>query len=164
MRVACVIVTLASPVWAQEADLSRLQQAATAGTEVSVIMEGESAPIRGRIRSVTESLIVLDIGGTRTDITLGRVAQIDRDGDSLTNGILIGASILGGWCAFVCGQGSGRPFSYGAIVAGNAAIGGLIGAWVDATRDGTTTVYQRTSSAAVRLALRGSGVAVVVGF
>lgn len=164
MLMSCAIVTFAFPARAQEVDVSRLEQAATTGAAVSVIVEGESTPIRGHLRTVTQSTIVLDVEGKPANITLDRVSRIDRDGDSLTNGILIGASILGGWCALVCGQGSGDPFSYGAIVAGNAAIGGLIGAWADATRNGTTTVYRRASKAGVRLAFSGRGVALAVGF
>ena len=56
----------------------------------------------------------------------------DHDRDSLKNGAVIGAVVLGTWCLIVCGQGLDSSGQLPAAVAVNAGLGALIGATIDA--------------------------------
>lgn len=56
----------------------------------------------------------------------------DHDKDSLKNGAVIGAVVLGTWCLIVCGQGLDSSGQLPAAVAVNAGLGALIGATIDA--------------------------------
>lgn len=56
----------------------------------------------------------------------------DHDKDSLRNGAIIGAIVLGTWCLIVCGQGLDSSDQLAGVVALNAGLGALIGAGIDA--------------------------------
>jgi hypothetical protein len=72
------------------------------------------------------------------------IVQVDRKGDSLKNGAIIGALVLGGWCAYVCGQGVGSGDLPAAVIV-NAGFGALIGIGIDAGNQARTTVYQKST-------------------
>ena len=55
----------------------------------------------------------------------------DRDKDSLKNGAIIGAIVMGTWCAIICGQGLDRTSQLPLAVAAGAGIGALMGAGID---------------------------------
>jgi hypothetical protein len=55
----------------------------------------------------------------------------DRDKDSLKNGAIIGAIVVGAWCLFVCGQGLDNAGQLPLAVAAGAGVGALMGAGID---------------------------------
>lgn len=57
----------------------------------------------------------------------------DRDKDSLKNGAIIGAIVMGAWCLVICGQGLDSTGQLPLAVAAGAGMGALLGAGIDAT-------------------------------
>jgi hypothetical protein len=55
----------------------------------------------------------------------------DPDKDSLKEGAIIGALVMGAWCLLICGQGLDRPSQIPLAVAASAGMGALIGAGID---------------------------------
>ena len=102
------------------------------------------AEMRGQLLRLGPDTLSLFDDGTVRSIRLAEVARIEARGDSVKNGALIGAAILGGWCALICPQGldgyAGRQFAY--VLAINTALGAAIGAGIDGMHVGRTTIYQ----------------------
>jgi hypothetical protein len=63
--------------------------------------------------------------------------------DSLKNGAIIGAVVLGTWCAIVCGQGLDSPGKLPLAVLVAAGEGAAIGAGIDAMHSRKTGIYFR---------------------
>lgn len=141
LLVGLLVGAAGTVAFAQTADA--LSRSVRDSAVVTVTFDGEAEPVRGILRDISDSALTLDTDGGLRHFEMATVRKVDRKGDSLVNGTLIGAIVLGGWCAAVCGQGTGGSLSYGAVVVGNAAIGAGIGALIDAARDGQTTVYRR---------------------
>ena len=144
-------------------ELTALERAARSAAAVSVVVDGEPA-VRGTIQLIAGSAIVVDVDGASRQFALDAVQRVDRDGDSLANGTLIGMAVLGGWCARVCGQGLNSGGEAVLAVLVNAALGGLIGAGIDAGIRGTTTVYRRPSRVEIRPSFTGRAIVLVARF
>ena len=101
--------------------------------------------IRGwLLQSGPATLSLLDDGTVR-DVRLADVARIEQRGDSVKNGAVIGATILGGWCALICPQGlDGYRGQFGYVLAIDTARGAAIGAGIDAMHVGRTTIVVQT--------------------
>jgi hypothetical protein len=56
----------------------------------------------------------------------------DTDKDSLKEGAIIGAIVLGVWCLIICGQGLDNSGQLAGAVAVNAGLGALLGSQIDA--------------------------------
>jgi hypothetical protein len=112
--------------------------------------------IRGQLlRLGPDTLSLLDEGTVR-DVRLTDVARIESRGDSVKNGAIIGAAILGGWCALICPQGlDGYAGQFAYVLAINTALGAAIGSGIDAMHVGRTTIYQPLESQSGR---RSTGV------
>lgn len=122
----------------------------------------------GRIVGLDEQAITLLDDGHRFAVPLARVRRIETAGDSLANGVRIGAAIGGIYCLLVCGLAMENAGALVTVAALTAATGAGIGAAFDASVRGRTTIYLRAASvrsaspqanvgpprAAVRLALR----------
>lgn len=149
-----VVVALATPLnaWAQDiedasggrtGDLSKVHAALL--REVRLTDKG-GLITTGVLQSVEgDTLTVLTLQGTRpAQITALR--RVERRGDSLKNGILIGA--LAG--ALLIGGSSITDESIGpAAVLGfplGAGVGAGVGACVDALQKGWTTIYKRPTA------------------
>lgn len=102
----------------------------------------------GRLVEVKSDRVVILIDGQRREFRLDRVARIERAGDSVKNGTIIGAVILGGLCALTCGQGLDNADDYVPVVLANAGAGALVGMVVDAAHKGRTTIYPVAGSTA----------------
>jgi len=100
---------------------------------------------RGQLLRLGPDTLTLLEQGTSRDIPLAAVTRIDARGDSVKNGAIIGAVVLGAWCALVCPQGldgySNNQLPY--ILGVNIALGTAIGAGIDAMHVGRTTIYQQ---------------------
>ena len=111
---------------------------------VRVTLAKSGREINGRLVELSDDAVRILVGGKARDLPLTDVQRIDIErSDSLKNGAVIGAIVLGGWCALVCGQGLGTGAQLVPAVAANAAVGALIGAGIDASRRERTTIYPR---------------------
>ena len=101
------------------------------------------------LRLGPDSLTILEQGTSR-EIRLTDVTRIEARGDSVRNGAIVGAIILGSWCALVCPQGldgySNGQLPY--ILGVNVALGAAVGAGIDGMHVGRTTIYQPLEAAA----------------
>jgi hypothetical protein len=101
--------------------------------------------VRGQLLRLGPETLTLLEQGTSRDIPLAAVTRIDARGDSVKNGAIIGAVVLGAWCAFICPQGldgySNNQLPY--ILGVNIALGAAVGAGIDAMHVGRTTIYQQ---------------------
>jgi hypothetical protein len=71
---------------------SDLQQRLHAGNTVFVI-DNAGSETKGKIVDVSASAMVLDVNGTRRRMEEDSVRQVQRFGDSVWNGLLVGASV-----------------------------------------------------------------------
>jgi hypothetical protein len=138
MRIAitvCFALALASPVAAQE----RFR-------EVWVTQSDSGDIVRGRIVDLSgESLSILTPDNRRVDVPLARILRIEGQGDSLKNGAIIGAAVLGGLSLAAC-QGVSGGSQCATVMLFNTAFGGLMGAGLDALNGGRSTLYSRPAA------------------
>ena len=144
---------------------SALERVVASGEDVVIEVDGERRPIRGRLLSATADLVAVDTGGTIQPVELRRVARVDRRGDSIVDGALIGAAVLGGMCRWSCLEMKLRSQAYyvGNIVAATI-LGGVIGAAIDHKHVGTTTIYRRGRRASVGVMVTPGAVGVAAQF
>jgi len=104
--------------------------------------------VEGRLVSLTESALTIDIDGVTRTFAPAEVTKIDRRGDSLKNGAIIGAAVglftgLIGDCpsAGSRNRSNGCPGARVGYVLGGAAIWAGIGAGIDALIPGRTRLW-----------------------
>jgi hypothetical protein len=143
------VLFLATPVCAQE----RFKQ-------VWVTQSDSGEILRGRLVDLShDSLALLTPDNRRVEVPLDRVLRIETHGDSLKNGAVMGAVVMGGLVALACRgfEGGGQCATAVAIDAG---LGALVGAGVDALNGGRTAIYTRPApvpagkTAALRFTVR----------
>lgn len=131
--------------------------------EVIVIQSGSGEEFRGRLVELSPTTLGLLVNGKRVDLPLESVVRIDGRNDSLKNGALIGAAVMGGLSVVGCqGFNSGAQCAAGVIL--NTGIGALIGTGIDALRKGRTTIYSKPAAVAVAPSGRGARVQVKLRF
>lgn len=127
------------------------------------VLDRTGEETKGRLVSLTGSAVVLQIDSTTRTFNLTDVVRVDRQGDSLKNGAIIGA-VIGGVAGIITAGGladwtSARNNCPGARVAGALLATGVwsaIGVGIDALIPGRTRLDQRqrerrlTSSSASR--------------
>ena len=131
-------------------DRTRLLEATISGRLLTVHLDTPKEPLVGRLRAVDADSVEIAIGPDTRRIRFADITRISHEGDSVTNGAVIGMAVLGGWCAYICGQGLTSGGQTVLAVLLNGAIGAGIGALIDKAHTGTTTVYRRRT--AVRIA------------
>ena len=97
--------------------------------------------ISGTLVKLTPDTVTILVDDRQVTVPLLNVRRVDVGGDSVSNGALIGAVVVGLWCALICGQGLDGDDSAPAAVLINAALGALIGAGIDAARSNRRTIY-----------------------
>jgi hypothetical protein len=104
--------------------------------------------VEGKLVSLTESALTINIDGVTRTFTPAEVTKVDRRGDSLKNGALIGAAVglftgLIGDCprAGSNNRSDGCPGARVGYVFGGAAIWAGIGAGIDALIPGRTRLW-----------------------
>lgn len=143
--IAVVSLLGSSAVAASAADPKR-------GAPVTVTLKEHSRVFDARLVSLDQRNVEVDWNGRRHVFRLEEVLRIEKRPDSLVNGAVIGAAILGGWCALVCGQGQSSEGSAGGVIAGAAALGAAIGAGVDALQHDRGSLYPTASGNSATLA------------
>ena len=154
-RIVSTIVLLAlgfgAVASAQQESLQTLQ-ATEGGNRRYFVRLTSGEKVSGRLLQSARDEVSLLVNGRERKIPIDEVARVDRSGDPLKNGAIIGAVIAGAWCALVCGQGLDSSGQIPLALAANAGVGALIGAGIDAAHQGRTIVYERSSTAAPRRA------------
>lgn len=129
---------------AQAQDFSTIQ---LKNLPVVFVEEKTGAETRGRLISITPAAIAIDVDGSQRTFAAADVAKIERRGDSLRNGALIGAAIglftgfLGDCPRTGNSAGSGCPGARVAYVLGGSAVWAGIGAGIDALIPGRTRLW-----------------------
>lgn len=148
------IAALGANAFAQEGGQAAIDRLIASGSEASIYLEDESAPMRARLVSVDGGLLTLvDSVGRSHTVALASVARIERDGDTRLDGALIGAAVAGGLCVWTCLQGATSSAHHKQLVLMNALTAGFFGWLVDGKREGTTVVYRRERRVRVGLAV-----------
>lgn len=117
------------------------------------VLDGTGTEIRGRLLSIEPSSLVLLVDGVERRFDARDIRRIDRRGDSLRNGTLIGATlgaILGVLGAGMsdCPQSSddaGCPGLRVAMFLTNVAVWTSCGTAIDAAIQGRTRIYPAAS-------------------
>ena len=137
LRLAVLLVVVFSgPAMAQESF-----------KRVWVTQSDSGQVLHGRILELSPgSLALLLDDNRRIDVPLDKVLRIESRGDSLKNGAVIGAVVLGGLTALACGSAIGGSECIGPFIT-NVGLGALLGVGVDALNGGRSTLYTRRASA-----------------
>lgn len=142
-----------------------LERVVASGEDVTIEIDGERTPLRGRLLSVADDVVAFDMGGTIRSVEFGRVARVDRHGDSVVDGALIGAVVLGGMCRWTCLEMKLRSqANYVAGVIGATVMGGMMGAAIDRKHVGTTTIYRRGRRTSVGIMMSPGSVGIAAQF
>jgi hypothetical protein len=137
-----ISLTLAVPAAAQEAY-----------KQVWVTQSDSGEVMRGRILRLSgDTLALLTPDNRRVDLPLDRVLRIQIQGVSLKNGATIGAAVMGGLSVIGCALALGTASQCVTGVVLNGAMGGLIGAGIDAWNGGRTTIYSKPAATASAVA------------
>jgi hypothetical protein len=139
MRIAMTVLlalVVASPVTAQD----RFK-------DVWVTQSDSGEIVRGRLVELSgSSLAILTPDNRRVEMPIDKVLRIEAHGDSLKNGALIGAAVMGGMTILACqGFTGGSQCLVG--IAFNTGFGALIGMGIDAANGGRSTLYRRAPPA-----------------
>lgn len=142
-----------------------LERAVASGEDVTIEVDGERRPLHGRLLSVADDVVAIDTDGTIRSVVFDHVVRVDRRGDSVVDGALIGAVLLGGLCRWTCLEtGLRSRANYVGNVVAATVVGGLIGAAIDRKSVGTTTIYRRGRRASVGLMLAPGSVGIAAQF
>jgi hypothetical protein len=149
IALAALAVTLATVSAAHaQATFGNVQPS---GLPTVYVIDRTGAETRGRLISITESLVSVDVNGATQTFTPDQVSLIERKGDSLKNGAIIGAiiGVGGGLLSTALADCPGGSNSCpGARIAGvflSTAIYAAIGTGIDAAVSGRTRIWPRTS-------------------
>ena len=137
-----IILAVGSPATAHE-----VREAATTTAKPVYVQRTGAPEIHGQLLRLGPDTMTILESGTPRDIPMSDVLRIDVSGDSVKNGAIIGAIVLGVWCAVICGLDIDNAGHVAAAAVANAGLGAIFGAGIDAMHVGRTTIY-RTSPAA----------------
>jgi len=126
---------LPSAAWAGEKPAKKL-----AGEEVIVTQSGSGEELRGHIVDLTPESLAILVDGRRVEVPIENVLRIDSTHDSLKNGAIIGAAVMGGLTALSCADVRDAGFCVTGIAV-NTGLGALVGAGIDALHKGRSPIY-----------------------
>jgi len=126
------------------------------------VEDRSGAAVRGAVLRLTPEEIVITAKGAERVFSSTSVRRVQKRGDSLANGMKIGAFIGGALGGALAGAFSGEfrasDFMQGVAIFGGVGLG--LGLAVDAVHVGTTTVFSAPSTSATMWQRGGDGVAV----
>lgn len=120
----------------------------TIGRTTIYLTDDTGAETTGRLIGLDEDSIALLVDGATERFPRERVSRLEKRGDSLLNGAIMGALIGGAFTALAaafadCPDARSRcPGTRIAYGIGGAAVYGAIGAGIDALIPGRTTLYK----------------------
>src|SRR4051812_29429243 len=152
-RLTCVSVLLliAAPAAAQQATLDAGLQ--REGLPTVFVQDDRGAETRGKLLRLDQQSLAILVDGQERTFELSDVRKIQRKGDSLRNGAIIGA-LFGAVAGVMLGGFSDCPSAHYECAAGarvaialtTTAVYSAFGTAVDAAIQGRTTLYQRPAS------------------
>lgn len=162
--VAILVVALAPGVVSAQGTTQSWPGLAVESSKVSVL-DDTGVETSGKLLRLDTDALVLLVGKTERRFEAARVKRIDKRGDSLRNGVIIGAiagaavGLLGAGLADCPGaspSGGCPGFRTAGVLVSGAFYAG-VGAFIDARVAGRTTVYEApgTSTRAARMPQRG---------
>lgn len=127
---------------------------AHAGEEVIVTQSGSGEELRGHLVELSSTSMAILVDGRRVEIPIDNVLRIDARTDSLANGAIIGAAVMGGLAGLACAsfEGEAGPCVTGIII--NTGFGALIGAGIDALHKGRSPIYVKAGKGGSSLQVR----------
>jgi hypothetical protein len=145
------MLLFAAPAAAQTApERTSLQREIGRHRQVTIEFDAPGDAVVGRIQSIDRDSIEVALASGPRRIRFADVRRISREGDSVGNCALIGMTVLGTWCAIICGQGLNAGGQVVLAVLVNGSVGAGIGALIDASHNGRTTLYRRRTGVRVR--------------
>jgi hypothetical protein len=154
-----VLVALAagSPAIGQDAAMAPQEVAPKDAKFVYVLHARSPEEIRGRLLQFGPDSLTILMNGQQRTLPLDDVLRVQVAGDSVKNGALLGAIVLGALCVINCGlELDGGELQL--AIAVNAGFGALIGAGIDADHQGRTTIYTKGAGSAAGTTGRQAGV------
>jgi len=155
-KFAAILVAMLVPVGvhAQEPASRWPALAASGGIETVYVTDDTGSETTGRLLRLTPDSIVLLVDGAERQFDAARVRRIQRRGDSLRNGAIIGAvvgvgmGLLAGGMADCAGDDPGGdcPGMRVAAVIVSTGVYAAVGAGIDALIKGRTTLYEASPS------------------
>jgi len=126
-----------------------------AGEEVIVTQSASGEELRGHLLELSPASLAVLVDGRRVDIPIDNVLRIDIRHDSLKNGAIIGASVMGGLVALACIDIEDASQCATALVI-ETGLGALVGAGIDALHKGRSPIYVKAakSGAALQVKIR----------
>jgi hypothetical protein len=165
MRTILMLVlalALASSVAGQESTAPPLESEPSDVKPVYVMQRGPGQELRGRLLQLGPETMTMLVEGQRRTVSLDDVLRVQVAGDSVKNGTVIGAIVMGVWGAV--GWHLQRGSELALMTTLNAGFGALMGAGIDAGISGRTTIYSRPAPSANTVAGRKTGLAFCVRF
>jgi hypothetical protein len=137
-------------VWTPPAPACAQELPVRSGETVRVRTISTGEVLRGVVLVNQDGVISLRVNGRHVEVPVDDVRRLDLEvHDSLVNGTLIGAAVLGVMCVLTCGQGLDSSDDVGQVVLVNAVLGGAIGAFVDWRMNTHRVVYVRPAGASL---------------
>ena len=121
----------------------------------------DGVEIRGRLIDFGPASLSIFVEGARREMPLGGIDRIERRGDSLRNGALIGAAVGAALGASLAAR---HGAEYGPLMFVGAVGYGVVGAAVDAMIPGRTAIYAKPRSAVSTTGGKRVGLALRIGF
>jgi hypothetical protein len=127
------------------ANVAFAQDAPPANVKPVFVLSNAGDEVQGHLLQLAQDRVVLLVNGTRREFPLDSILRIQISGDPLKNGALIGGVVGLVWCAVLCGLDDGvNGAGYVGLVAFNTGFFALVGAGIDASIVGRTTIYSKT--------------------
>jgi hypothetical protein len=117
---------------------------------IFVTHAGSGEELRGCLLNIGPETLSMLVDNRRVDLPLTDVLRIDRRGDSLKNGALIGAGVFAALCALGCYAGTRNAGEATAALVIDTALGAAIGASIDAMHSGRTAIYRKGAESTAR--------------
>ena len=133
LAVAGLLVVLPAGAWAQPAS-------GKAGEEVIVTYAGSGQELRGHLVELSSTSLAMLVDGQRREVPIDDVLRIDGRKDSLKNGTIIGAAIMGALSLLTCPQMDDAGICASALIF-NTGFGAAVGAGIDALHKGRSPIY-----------------------
>lgn len=118
------------------------QEGAIEGERIAVRLVDKGPTLRGTLVKMTTDTVAVKVAGQEVKVAWTKIQRIEVGGDSLLNGSLIGAAVLGVYCAFICGQGLTPGQSLPGTVVRMIGLGAVVGAAFDASVSDRRVVYE----------------------